>query len=94
MNWGSQLKKLMQNRGWRNKELAIKSGIKPKTLSRMLRGDYKTCSSDMLEKFASAFGMSVSEFASLIYSDNPVTENKLIHSQDDKVVYHFENSSH
>lgn len=71
INWGFKVKALREKMGMIQTELADKSGLKRSHLSRIELGDYQDAKTDVLEKLAKGFGMSLKELRRYIYDIYP-----------------------
>jgi transcriptional regulator with XRE-family HTH domain len=67
MNWGFVIRRLRQERGLTQLELAQASGVGRPNLSRIELGQHKRASREMLEKFARGLSMPVDELSDAIY---------------------------
>ena len=88
MKWGNRLKKLREDKGMSQPDLAEKSGIKEAHLSHMEHDYYQSLKQDYLNALARAFEMTPEAFSSYIYGNTfpqKSTDSDLIFELDKRI---------
>jgi transcriptional regulator with XRE-family HTH domain len=77
MLWYTKIKQIRESKGLTQQEVSDRTGLDVTHYSHIENGYYKSLKDEYRTKLAQAFGMTTSEFSTLIYSDEPIPKQTL-----------------